>query len=1000
MFKKQLKIFIIFSAISGVFLAFSYFLNIPSVEAITVSNDPDSTLIKELLFTVEDSQGDAIGVKIMGNPQRLPPLLWYNQNVSNPASPGYSIIDNYYALRDGRTAYVGAPNVNILDNTISSYIYIFSYNEGASSETINIFNQLLENLRFNNNLNNPTEKGEIQRDLLRIYDISEAENSLNDYYNLNNHYPLLSSGTYIPKETYTTWPSWQYTLSSELGQSLPVDPLNRFNGSCSACPDDPTQPDYQCNGTCYNPASQTFSHPYGSHVYRYLTSDDDLCAEQGYSLFANLEYKPDADNVTWLGTENIIINLDDDVYTHNYVVSKGMGTCDNGTLESCEECEIIDASIVPADATCTSLGLGSGTLNCVDCRWAGCDKLDDGENCSVNTECSSGYCSDGVCCDNACEGLCQNCAGGTCDLVAYGGDPRNVCAIDDCSTGYCDGFGACEIEVSGVSCGICKYCSVNGQCINTYSGEDYNNQCTDDPANCEAGYCDGYGSCSYYPEGFICNDCKKCNIQVPSICTLVPANTQWGTNFFCNAGGNFVCYNNWGNCDSDWANGCETSLLSNDTHCGVCGNVCDLNTECDSSGNCVCQYGYGDCNGVTLDGCETNFSIDDDHCGVCGNACEDNYLCCNYGCVESQFADDFPTENSEWTFADDMSHVDITLANNGVFYTGEPDDSIRFQQDANEPYYGTCSQAVCEGATDPSSSWPNSFPYKDDCVWETGSPNVCNFTDHGSCGDCDVDEGDYLIWPWTNRVMWGKTVYNISDFALQADKEYVFSFYYKGYTTSDVSIRLCYSLGHCSQSYPCNVCYADGDCNAACDIDFNDPTDACGKCRFRQYPFQTAPYPQISLGSLPKGDYPSWQKYIYSFVYTSEMANTLNADGDLRNEVGLSIGYNDTEASGTDFYVDDIRFKGCPLAIPPGEDCVGQSVGVSCGYKMICDDSENCVCEENWGDCDGNTSNGCETDLLESWFYCGSCAIQCYDDEDCIDGECEGEGGGGGGVSP
>jgi len=760
MSKKHLKFFIIISAIGGVFLVFSYFLNISSVKA----DGPN--LIKELLFTIEDSQGDAIGVKIMENPQRLPPLLWYNQNVSNPASPSYFAVDNYYALRDGRTVYVGAPDVDTLNNNISSYIYIFSYNEGASSETVSIFNQLLGNLKFNYNIDNLTEREELKRDLLRIYDVSEITNSLNNYYETKRRYPGLSSG-----ETYTTWPSWQYTLGSELGQSPPVDPINRFNGICggevgtSYCPNDPSQPDYQCNGTCYNPTNRVFSHPNGSHVYKYNTPQDDLCAGQGYSLFANLEYKQPtiSDPVTWLGEEDIIIIQDDSIGTYNYVVSQGVGECGNETLETCEECEMVGADIIPGDATCANLGLGFGTLECVNCYWDGCDKIDNGASCNTDTECSSGYCSDEVCCDTACEGLCQACditgSVGNCQLVAYGDDPRNVCAETVCATGFCDGFGACELQ-SGISCGTCKYCSIDGQCLNTPSGEDYNDDCNDNILNCEAGYCDGFGSCSYYPEGFVCADCYKCNIQ--HLCTPVPEGTNWGSNFVCDSYGNFECYNNWGNCDSEWVNGCEIYFLTDNQHCGACYQSCHDNQSC-LAGDCLCEIDWGDCDSNVFNGCETDILNDFYHCGSCPNPCITHQIC----------------------------------------------------------HLGDC---IC------GASW----------------------------GDCDED--------------------------------------------------------------PAN----------GCEIDLLSTFEHCGSC-------------------------------------------------------GNSCSEEEACSQGI-----------CIDPLPTG-NCSGQPAGASCGYHMQCDVLGNCVCEENWGDCNNDETDGCETNLLTTWLHCDMCNNACGDDQICEYGECIDQGGGGNG---
>jgi len=764
MIKKQLKFFIFLGIVCITFLVLFNFLDIIPAQA----DEPG--LVKELLFTVEDSEGDAIGVKVMENFERLPPLLWYNQNVSNPANPSYFTIDGYYALRDGNTVYVGALDVNPLNYNISPYIYIFSYNEGASSNTINIFNQLLNNLNFNQNINNLTEKLELQRDLLRIYDFNEIKDSLDNYHDSYDSYPQLASGTYIPGITYSSWPSWQYSLSSELGQSLPVDPINRFNSSCSSCPNDPAQPDYQCNGSCYNPVSKVFSHPNGSHVYEYYTPSDQLCLDQGYSLYANLEYKPSANDVIWLGalpSENIIINRDDSLGNHNYSLSEGIGQCGNEILEPCEECEIIGNprfQIIPGGSTCANLGLGSGTLGCIDCRWTGCDKLDNGQACSANTECSSGHCSDGICCDTSCQGLCQSCnVSGICQLVDYGEDPRNVCPGTTCSTGFCDGFGACELETPGISCGICKYCSIDGQCSNTPLGEDYNNQCSIDPINnCKAGYCNGYGSCSYYPEGFICADCRKCNNQFPAICNLVPAGTEWGINFTCNASGNFTCYINWDDCDSSWSNGCEAYLLTNNQHCGSCDHPCVDNQSC-VGGNCVCDSDWGDCDSNVLNGCETDLLNIFEHCGSCGNSCITHQACQSGSCV----------------------------CGNG---------------------------------------------------W----------------GDCDEN--------------------------------------------------------------PSN----------GCEIDLLSTFEHCGSC------------------------------------------GNLCSEGKACSE-GICVD---------------------PL---PGQGCSGQPAGTSCGYHMQCNASSDCICQEDWGDCNNDETDGCETNLLTNWLHCDMCNNACNSDEICENGICIEESGGGGG---
>lgn len=47
-------------------------------------------------------------------------------------------------------------------------------------------------------------------------------------------------------------------------------------------------------------------------------------------------------------------------------------------------------------------------------------------------------------------------------------------------------------------------------------------------------------------------------------------------------------------------------------------------------------------------------------------------------------------------------------------------------------------------------------------------------------------------------------------------------------------------------------------------------------------------------------------------------------------------------------------------------------------------------CSANWGDCDGNIDNGCETDLRRDPHNCGACGVRCegVEGQACIDGQC------------
>ncbi|MDA2922690.1 hypothetical protein MYX07_05510, partial [Patescibacteria group bacterium AH-259-L07] len=232
-------------------------LGIASISVFTMLKTKAQTgdLVADYLFPVGDT-GDAIGIKVIDNPKRLSPLSWYKKNVPNPGSPTDLTVNGYWAVREGRTVYVSATDVVNPDTNPEVYarIYLISYNDGASDETIEIYNQLLENWRFNINIDQKS-KAQLQHDMNRFQDFNEIASALEDYYYKDavceggtnagtkcsrdidcpggacrGIYPTLGAGTYIRGEsisqTNSRWPSWQNTLGKLLNQSLPVDSIN------------------------------------------------------------------------------------------------------------------------------------------------------------------------------------------------------------------------------------------------------------------------------------------------------------------------------------------------------------------------------------------------------------------------------------------------------------------------------------------------------------------------------------------------------------------------------------------------------------------------------------------------------------------------------------------------------------------------------------------------------------------------------------------------------
>ena len=264
--------------------------------------------------TLAQNSSDAIAIRIIPNPNHYSALRWYKESDFN-GSPQSTTVDGYEAVRDGRTVYVNAGNVQ--NGNLYTYIYLISYNQGADSKTMDIFSSILARWKFNTNLNSSancsvstateclldtdcqlaeyclSEKAEIIRDTKRMADLAEVKANLEKYEEKNAHYPNMRAGSYLRNITISTWPSWQKVLEQELAVSLPVDPINKL-GNCGNSRFNPI--------TCWDknakefadriPANNVLDLPDNSRVFVYTTNSDgtnyDLCAfmESVYAAYA------------------------------------------------------------------------------------------------------------------------------------------------------------------------------------------------------------------------------------------------------------------------------------------------------------------------------------------------------------------------------------------------------------------------------------------------------------------------------------------------------------------------------------------------------------------------------------------------------------------------------------------------------------------------------------------------------------------------------------------
>jgi len=285
---------------------------------------------------------DAIAVRIMPNLNHYSIETWYQQQ-GYKGSPQKLTVDGYEAVRDGRTVFVNAANVD--NNKIYTNIYLISYNQDPNIKTVDILGQLVSHWKFNSNLSTigqcsiskivcsadmacPTDyvcstgsvisgssfnssnkgkclpkieqkclvdsdcpvnlfcdsaKAKVTRDVKRLGQLGDIKEALKVIDTQNSRFPELAGGTYVPGNTISTWPSWQETFWPKLsGLALMTDPINVL-GDC---------PGFEA-ATCWKKVENQFYQtsngklilPEGSYTYLYSAEQNGI----NYNLCATFE---------------------------------------------------------------------------------------------------------------------------------------------------------------------------------------------------------------------------------------------------------------------------------------------------------------------------------------------------------------------------------------------------------------------------------------------------------------------------------------------------------------------------------------------------------------------------------------------------------------------------------------------------------------------------------------------------------------------------------------
>ena len=341
----------------------------------------------------------------------------------------------------------------------------------------------------------------------------------------------------------------------------------------------------------------------------------------------------------------------------------GWGNCNSIPADGCEtnvQTDPLHCSdcgkpcTVPPHATATCVG-GTCGFSCVD-SWFDCDG-DATNGCEFDLASDPNHCG-------ACGTVCS---------VANGtaGCSSGLCVIGACNLGFldCDGQVGTGCEIDGLTndanCGQCNHACllehaasdcVAGTClfVCAHPWEDCSgvvDSCSVDTDTDEQN-CGACGTKCNHPNATeICDTgaCKisgcsgtyaDCNNQVPDGCEsnlmsdpghcglCTKACSYANANALCVGGGCVMgsCLGTFQDCDGNPVNGCEADVMTSPAHCGACLQPCDLAhaAETCANGACTmgsCESGYTNCDNDPKNGCESQLANDPKNCGACGHDC-------------------------------------------------------------------------------------------------------------------------------------------------------------------------------------------------------------------------------------------------------------------------------------------------------------------------------------------------------------------------------------------
>ncbi len=236
---------------------------------------------------------------------------------------------------------------------------------------------------------------------------------------------------------------------------------------------------------------------------------------------------------------------------------------------------------------------------------------------------------------NGCEtplNTIQNCGtcGNACNPANANGPICTVagCSYTSCQAGFkdCDGnkVNGCETALNtATDCGDCGVpCNNPGNGTASCATQSCVQSCNSGYQNCDGNWGNGCESLSSL------QNCAGCG----TACNPQHVN---GANCNSQTCGYASCSGPWGDCDGTLSNGCEQSLHTI-PYCGSCSTPCapqNANGPTCSTGACdyaSCKGGFDDCDSTKANGCETTLGTNQ-HCSSCA-ACTGGKVCNGGSC--------------------------------------------------------------------------------------------------------------------------------------------------------------------------------------------------------------------------------------------------------------------------------------------------------------------------------------------------------------------------------